>query len=229
MPKTLSSPIAATIGALIFFALSVSVSTVVNAMGFEGFATRQIALKLAMVIVSLVLMALIGRDRRTWGFVAPREWFLSTMLPICGAGMLGALATATILGLGLPPLAGLSELSVPTLVLVIWFGSTIAEEIFVRGLIQGWMQPLTAGEHGGRVLASGILFGAMHLGLFAGDTDARTAVTIVVATTLLGLICAWSRERSGSLVGPLTAHFAFNACGVFGGIGVMVVKAMLGA
>jgi membrane protease YdiL (CAAX protease family) len=50
----------------------------------------------------------------------------------------------------------------------------------------------------------------MHASLFLNN-DARTAATIVMATTLLGLVCAWSREQTGSLVGPLLAHFAFTS------------------
>ncbi|MCA9297319.1 MAG: CPBP family intramembrane metalloprotease, partial [Phycisphaerales bacterium] len=79
----------------------------------------------------------------------------------------------------------------------------------------------------GRVVASGLLFGAMHVSLFFYDNDPRTAATIVVATTTLGLICAWSRERSGSLFGPVCAHFAFNVCGLVGGVAVMIAKRVL--
>jgi membrane protease YdiL (CAAX protease family) len=63
----------------------------------------------------------------------------------------------------------------------------------------------------------------MHASLFLYN-DARTAATIVIATTLLGLVCAWSREQSDSLIGPLLAHFAFNACSIIGGIAVLILK-----
>ena len=37
--------------------------------------------------------------------------------------------------------AGLREMGLLRMIAFVWFGSTIAEEVFVRGLIQGWMQP----------------------------------------------------------------------------------------
>ena len=70
------------------------------------------------------------------------------------------------------------------------------------------------------------LYGEGSNNLFLNN-DSRTAATIVIATTLLGLVCAWSRERTGSLAGPVLAHFAFNACSVIGGIAVFIFKGSL--
>src|SRR5262245_15179485 len=95
-----------------------------------------------MFVVSLVLMVFIGRSWATWGFTSPRRWVTSTVVPIVLGGLFGALSSATILFFNLPPMEGVRELGLLKIVLVVWFGSTIAEEIFVRGLMQGWMQPV---------------------------------------------------------------------------------------
>ncbi len=243
LPRRLHPIVAFCVGFALFAALSSATSWVVNTVALQGMAARQLIIKTAMLVLSLALMALIARQRRVWGLAAPessagagRAWLTGTLVPVAIGGVLGAAATATILGLGLAPMAGLREMGFLRMVAIVWFGSTIAEEVFVRGLIQGWMQPVpptdVAGQaasiplgsgSGGRVIASGLLFGAMHASLFLTN-DARTAATIVVATTLLGLVCAWSREQTSSLVGPLLAHFAFNACSVIGGIAVIIFK-----
>ena len=49
------------------------------------YATRQLAVKGTLFVGALGLMALIGRDCQTWGFVAPRAWLRFTILPV-GAG-----------------------------------------------------------------------------------------------------------------------------------------------
>ena len=210
MPKRLQPATAFVVGAVLFTALDAGTALVARAAPLEGMAARQMILKTAMLLLALSMMLLVGRPWRAWGFAAPRRWLSSTLLPMAAGGILGAACTATIVGLGFTPMAGLREMGLPRIIAIIWFGSTIAEEVFVRGLIQGWMQPLESGAERStsiaRILASGLLFGALHLSLFLAGNDTRTAATIVIATTLLGLVCAWSRERSGSLIGPLLSH-----------------------
>lgn len=230
LPKRLSPLVAALVGAILFLAMIAATELLARA-GLDSTAQQHTAIKVIMLLASLGLIVGIGRPWHTWGLAAPRSWLRSTLLPTLFGGAIGATATATILGFRLPPMAGVSELGLLRLVLIIWFGSTLAEEVFVRGLIQGWMQPMDeqdakAGSVSMRILASGLLFGAMHLSVFFAGSDPRTAWVIVVATTLLGLTCAWSRERSGSLIGPLTAHLAFNVCGLIGGIAVLVARAI---
>ena len=250
LPQCLRPFVAFCIGLVLFAALSAGTSWVVDAAGLApqgmagGMAARQIIIKSAMLVLSVALMFLISRPRQVWGLAAPSapgDWLIGTLVPAAIGGVLGAVATATILGLGFTPMSGLREMGLLRMIAIVWFGSTIAEEVFVRGLIQGWMQPPIpgpadgaghaaptpvgsgSGGSGGRVIASGLLFGAMHASLFLNN-DARTAATIVMATTLLGLVCAWSRELTGSLVGPLLAHFAFNVCSIIGGIAVFILK-----
>ena len=245
LPQRLHPFVAFCVGAALFAALSPATSWIVRIANLapHGMAARQIIIKSAMLVLSVALMLLIARPLRDWGLAPPRSsgrWLKGTLVPAAIGGVLGAVATATILGLGFAPMSGLREMGFLRMIAIVWFGSTIAEEVFVRGLVQGWMQPappldvadhtaLKSGGSTGRVIASGLLFGAMHASLFLSSNDARTAATIVVATTLLGLACAWSREQTGSLVGPLLAHFAFNACSIIGGIVVVILKGSIPA
>lgn len=235
IPERIPAPASAAFGAAAFALLAWGTTAVMRWVGAAGPVPRQLVLKGSMIALSFGLMLLIGRGRRVWGFGAPRSWIEGTLFPTIAGGLLGAVCSGLILGLGLPPMAGVSEMGLVNVILVVWFGSTISEEIFVRGLVQGWMQPLEGEAKGSgfsgpvaRVIASGALFGALHLSLFLTSNDPRTSWMIVGATTLLGLVCAWSRERSKSLVGPLLAHFAFNVCGVIGGAAVMIARMLLG-
>ena len=238
LPKRLPTALAVLVGVIVFLAIWGATKGMAGLGWIDGTAASQVVSKSLMFAVSLGTMMLVGRSPAAWGWAAPRRWIASTIVPIACGGVLGMAATATILLLGLPPMAGLSELGFLRIVLIVWFGSTIAEELFVRGLIQGWMQPWQAAPPfdvaepasgaAARIVSSGLLFGGMHLTLFFSGNDWRTATLIVVATSLLGLVCAWSRERSGSLIGPLASHFAFNACALVGGIAVVVGRRLLG-
>lgn len=184
----------------------------------------------AILIGSSVLMMLwIHRPASVWGVRRPQGWTVGTIVPTVLGGVLGAGSTAALLGLDLQPMIGAGDLDMASMILAIWVGSTLAEEIFVRGLLQGWMQPidLPEGRNAGgrtRILVSGGFFGAMHLVILFGGTPVGTATLILASTTALGLICAWTRERSGSLVGPLLAHLAFNVCGVLGAMVIMGLR-----
>jgi membrane protease YdiL (CAAX protease family) len=220
------------IGAALFAAIALATHYVEPILGLDGPGGRQLLLKSILLVVSLGIILLLRRPPAIWGWAVPRRIVTSTVLPILAGGALGASTTAVIIGLDLPPMPGIREMGLLQIVTIIWLGSTLAEEVFVRGLIQGWMQPeASPGAPGStaRVLASGLLFGALHLSLFVQGAAPGTAAVIVTATTLLGLVCAWSRERSGSLLGPLAAHFAFNVAGLIGGIVTVIAKGHLPA
>ena len=142
LPTRLSAPAAFIVGAVLFVAMA-GATEGLRRLGFDSPAQRHVAIKLMMLVLSIGLMLAIGRPRRAWGLVAPRRWITSTLVPTLAGGAVGAAATATILGLDLPPMHGLRELGFLRIVAIIWFGSTLAEELFVRGLIQGWMQPIS--------------------------------------------------------------------------------------
>ena len=78
--------------------------------------------------------------------------------------------------------------------------TAFCEEVFFRGLLFGGMRqrlPLWPAA-----IASGIIFGALHL--TAGD------LAVALQLSILGVIFAWSYERSGSLWVPISLHLLNN-------------------
>lgn len=82
------------------------------------------------------------------------------------------------------------------LALAVVFGP-IAEELFFRGLVYGWLR-VRIGVRGG-LLISSLLFAALHM-------DGVAFVPILG----LGLLFGWVYERTGSLVAPIAIHIFHN-------------------
>lgn len=172
------------------------------------------ALKTALIVFSLVAIALDrGRTLATYGF---RRSASAGWLRVVGAGMLlGVVATTAIVFTPAQGLRGMFEAYGPLQVIAwVWFYSSLSEEIFTRG----WFQTLAAtgdvpGTAPRSVIASGLLFGAMHLSLPFRGADGWTVAIIVTMTTCLGLFAARLRARSGSIWPPVVAHVAFNVGG----------------
>lgn len=140
--------------------------------------------------------------------------------------LLGMLATTAIV---FSPAAGMRHMfagyGLVGVIAGIWFYSSLGEEVFTRG----WFQTLAAeGDRPGdtvrrSVVASGLLFGSMHLPLLF-RTDGWTVLFIVTATTLLGLVAAHFRARSGSVWPAFVTHVSFNVGGAVAGIVLTLVS-----
>ena len=92
---------------------------------------------------------------------------------------------------------GRSPLAVALAVLVIGILAPIGEEVFFRGFAYRILRQ-RCGVAGGIIL-SGILFGAIH-----GNPLA------LIPISLMGIALAVLRERTGSLIAPLTVHCVNN-------------------
>lgn len=103
--------------------------------------------------------------------------------------------------------------SVFQIILVVWFWSSLSEEIYCRGWFQSSLPPGPS-----RVFWSAALFGSMHTSLFFAGVDIPSVLWIVLSTTALGYACAVVRESSGSWIPAFVRHAAFNAGGLLGGI-----------
>ena len=177
----------------------------------------------ALLLLSLLLFAMV--DRRPWsafGLRRPEGRWLGFLLQAFAVG------TVVTFLLRLTPGKGMEEALRgvdPALLLASVLYGSAAEEFFTRGWFQSFLEPLRdrtvplAGFAPSLpVVASAILFGAMHLTLLLRGADPWTVGFVLVFTTTVGLIAATARERTGSL-GPATlAHLAGNAGGAFGGV-----------
>lgn len=180
--------------------------------------------KTVLAVLAIGLAIAGGAPRATLGLVRPADprWRL-----VIGRGaLLGALTTLLIT---VTPAQGLTfilrDFGFAGMVLWVWIYSSLTEELFVRGWFQPFLEvddaPIVSRGRlslSARVLASGVLFGSLHLPLLAKGVDAWTVIIVVIATTLLGVCAALDRQRSGSLGPPLATHVAFNVGGVLAGI-----------
>lgn len=101
-------------------------------------------------------------------------------------------------------------------VIFVWIYASAAEEIFTRGLLQGYLSPL--GKYGINltrklrlslpVLFSGLYFGLMHI--VAID---KMGPPVILLTTFLGIVAGYYREKTESLIPAIIIHALFNIGG----------------
>lgn len=106
------------------------------------------------------------------------------------------------------------------LIIGVWILASIAEEVLTRGLIQGFLSPLTGlGFSIGRlrislpVLISAIFFGLMHLGLLSTGANLIAVTILVIFAFILGIVAGYYREKSESLIPAIIVHMCGNAGG----------------
>lgn len=178
----------------------------------------------AMLAVSLVLvLASSMGDPSKFGFTRPKAsggygagitWGLSL-------GFLASILNLFAGGGGMSPVQGLSFVQI---ILLVWVLASVAEEVLVRGYVQSYLEPLS---HIGftvfrlrvslPVLLSALFFSAMHLILLTTNTPFITIYVVLVFTFALGLVTAYQREKTRSVLPAITAHVSFNIGGVVGG------------
>lgn len=109
------------------------------------------------------------------------------------------------------------------LVIGVWILASIAEEVLTRGLIQGFLSPLTelGFSIGGMrislpVLISAVFFGLMHLGLLSTGANFISVIILVIFAFILGIVAGYYREKSGSLIPAIVIHICGNVGSWFG-------------
>ncbi|HEX6811672.1 MAG TPA: type II CAAX endopeptidase family protein [Planctomycetota bacterium] len=161
------------------------------------------------VLVALVV-ACSGPYGRIGLCAAPRRFFLEAVLA-AGAGCLLAAGWLAVLrtlvdGLDTDVLTALEQrLGVPVTLFVIAVAPAVLEEVMFRGMLQGRLLALMG-------MRAGLLTTAAAFAVCHGGT---AALPIHFG---LGLYLGWLRERSGSLLPGMLAHFSYNALIVLFGI-----------
>lgn len=174
----------------------------------------QVATKLTMALLSLAAIRyLTPMDWAAAGFKRAINTRWRQVIPL-GLAM-GAVTTLIIRLSHSQGLASmLKDYSFPAIVLIIWLGSSISEEIFARG----WFQSAVASRTKHAALLSAFLFATLHLGLIMKGIEPFVVAVLFIATFLLGWAAGRFREKSGSLLPAIAVHIAFNVGGVIGGI-----------
>ena len=204
-------------------------------------AVTRISLTQALELtLSLLAIVILGKSRFTeYGFCLPKKdaapknrchWLLVST----SALLLGMAATIVILASGASGSPVVKELPIPQVILFVWIFSSIIEEVFTRGFLQGHLSVLS-GQFVKLlffrvelpVLISALFFACMHLVLPFVGADAVTTVVIWLFTFSLGLLAGHLRARTASLIPAIIAHLLANIGGLVGGIVYNIISFMI--
>jgi membrane protease YdiL (CAAX protease family) len=233
-------------GLMLFFAVARLLKIAVSPAVRESPVLSQIVLKSAIILIALIGWKLLHRPfgEMGWRKAARWDWSDLTWFVIGALSMMAGSVTAIFLGFR-HPIA--SQMSFLQIVLVIWILSSVSEEIYVRGLVQSWMEVANATKDSLKldqpevngieqlsadvrlakgaatafkpsVVMSALLFAALHVSLIWSPIGVQGGMTIVLSTFGLGWACAVLRDRTNSLWPAIACHIAGNVAGLAGGI-----------
>lgn len=227
-----ASLISFVIGWLVFLAAKAVVYATGTVFDLEGWIPQFVS-KCSMIIFALILIRVFLKGRRFSDFGFTKHLNMGFFRSVHWGFLAGAVTSALMLLSGIHGMRSLfKDYSLLQYLLVLGLLSSVAEEILARGLVQTIAKserPLQLGPLPLQVWVSAIFFGSMHLALIFSPMDALSIGAIVLATTLLGFICAVLREKSASIWPPLLAHIFFNVGGLVGGtIAVIVYRISTG-
>lgn len=195
----------------------------------ESFTWLSAALQsVSMLILSLLIIFLISKGNLSlFGFTTGQNVrYLRVIVVSVIASTIVIIVTSIIATLlqRLYPIAGeehfASTYSFAEIVIFVWILASISEEVFVRGLLQGYLMPL---KRYGFTLAKkymslpivicALFFGAMHFMLLTTGMNIFMVGAVFVSTSVLGLIAGYYREQTTSLIPAIVAHVIFNIVG----------------
>jgi membrane protease YdiL (CAAX protease family) len=157
----------------------------------------------AVLMLLATQLAMLAQQRRLWRR-EPYGWeALFGGLAFGFGGSCAAAAVANLAGaVGVGQASGALGLIGPLLAALAGLGcQALAQEAFFRG----WLQPVLCARWGSwpGLIAAAVVFAAFHVAL--GAHGAITALNLLLFGMLLGLLAL----RSGGLVAPISAHFAW--------------------
>lgn len=215
--------------AVVIFKMSMILAKPVNTLlgnYFElSFYTKNIALKLFILVFSLIAILLVNKGKLIgYGFVKPVntnyfKMIWKSVLFIFGAFIVGQIifngVLRNVFGSDIAVKGFPKENSVIEMILVIWIWSSICEEVLTRGLVQGFLNKhvkLKFLKLSLPVWVSGLVFGVMHITM-ARTMDPFMGAFIVFYTTSVGLYMAYYREKSQSIYPAMAIHILTNVVG----------------
>lgn len=190
-----------------------------------SFYTKNTIFKFYMLILSIITILVINKGSlKNYGFSTAKDtnYLKMTLITIAitiGAFIIGNILFIVILSHLFPTENTNVFPKVDSLIeqiLTVWIWSSICEEVLVRGLLQGFMNHLKTKKILGlslSVIISGLLFGSMHLSLISAGMGIWFVSFILFNTTIIGLLAAYYREKSESLIPPILIHIIANVVG----------------
>ena len=173
----------------------------------------------AMLVFSIIIMLAVSKGKLSrYGFKLAGNIQLKHVI----SWGLGLGIISTLIEAALPGKESIvwEELSFLQTVVFVWLYASICEEVFVRGLIQSSLSPLT--QYGFTVferrislpvLISALLFGLVHLVQSAMGAGSYQVLVIVFFAFALGMVAGYQRERTESLVPAIMVHMFANVGG----------------
>lgn len=193
------------------------------------------------LLLSLLAIVIFGKSKfAEYGFCRPgvrqssttgnTKWIRASLT----APLLGIVATPIILGLGGSGNQLVKSLTFPQIILFVWISSSIIEEIFTRGFLQGHLSILS-GKYVKLpffrielpVLISALFFACMHFSLLFAGVDAVTMTVTFLFTLSIGLMSGHLRAKTGSLIPAIVVHILANIGGVIGGIIYTIINFLI--
>jgi membrane protease YdiL (CAAX protease family) len=217
-------------GLVLFFAIAWLLKLGLGSAVTESAVVSQIVLKTTLVVVALVAWKLTGRPFIQMGWRRAAWWQRSYLIwfAIAAASMMAGSVAMLFIGARHPVAVQMNFLQI---VVVIWLLSSFSEEVYVRGLVQSWVED-GADIHSPvapSIVLSALLFAGMHAPLMWSRAGVRGGLVIVLSTLGVGWACAVLRARSRSLLPPIVCHVVGNIASVPGGIlGVILYRVING-
>jgi membrane protease YdiL (CAAX protease family) len=199
----------------------------------QSAVVSQIVLKGTLILVALAGWLVLRRPYREMGWCRIERWRRSDLwwFALSAIAMMVASFVMIFLEVRHPLLA---QMSFAEVVVIVWFGSSLSEEIYVRGLVQSWIsgrENVSAGNSAFEpaVISSALVFASMHVPLMRTSMGVKGGLPIVLATLVVGWACAVLRARTRSLWPAIACHILGNVAGIPGGIlGVLVYRLVYG-
>ena len=190
-----------------------------------GWLSSSHIVQFSMLIIAILLIIIIGKGKfSNFGFKgAPVKTVLKSVFLSFGVSLVLFLTfgiymkiTSSVASSGVSFLEG----SFLSSIILVWIIASSVEEIFYRGFLQTFLEPLKAiGLKLGKVYLSlpvilaALMFGFMHLCL-KGMLPWVMVRFIILNATILGMIAGYYREKTGSLIPAYFVHLTFNIVGM---------------
>jgi membrane protease YdiL (CAAX protease family) len=171
------------------------------------------------LVISIVIIAALSKGKiSTYGFKKTGDVLLAGIAVISlGIGIVTTLV-GTFVGLEGP--AFMEGYSFVHIVVSIWIYASVYEEVVARGLFQSFLSPLakygftiTGLRVSLPVLLSALFFALSHMALLTTGADAYYVIYIVIFAFIVGLMAAYYREKSESLIPAIVIHMLANIGG----------------
>ncbi|TFF92005.1 CPBP family intramembrane metalloprotease [Candidatus Thorarchaeota archaeon] len=213
--------VAVILGLFVLFAASVLavivsqfVPDTLGLLGEMGFLTHT-----GMLTLSTILIWLLTKDNVShYGFRRPFDcdWTRVILLSIVTGLLVASIRTAVMGGED----GTIEDYFGIQIIIGVWAYASIAEEFLTRGLIQGYLEPLTEPDVTSSenrisipVLVGALFFALMHFAMVTLGLSITSVVATVVSAFFMGIIAGHYREKTGSLVPPILVHMLFNITG----------------